>query len=61
MLTVTRKVGEVIHIGDDITIVVKEIKGKQVRLGIKAPEEVVVDRAEIRARRLAAVTQPPAK
>ena len=44
MLTLTRKVGESVCIGDDIKVVVKEVKGKQVRLGIIAPREVYVCR-----------------
>ena len=47
MLTLTRKVGESVCIGDDIKIVVKEIKGKQVRLGIMAPADVYVCREEL--------------
>ncbi len=47
MLTLTRKVGESVCIGDDIKIVVKEIKGKQVRLGIIAPPDVYVCREEL--------------
>ncbi len=47
MLTLTRKVGESVCIGDDIKIVVKEIKGKQVRLGIIAPREIYVCREEL--------------
>jgi carbon storage regulator len=47
VLTLTRKIGESICIGDDIKIVVKEIKGKQVRLGIIAPQDVYVCRDEL--------------
>lgn len=47
MLTLTRKVGESIRIGDEITVVVKEIKGKQVRLGIEAPRDIYVCREEL--------------
>lgn len=47
MLVLTRKVGEGIAIGDDIKIVVMQIKGKQVRLGIKAGADTVVHREEI--------------
>ena len=47
MLTLTRKVGESVCIGDDIKIVIKEIKGKQVRLGIIAPADVYVCREEL--------------
>ena len=47
MLTLTRKVGESIRIGDDIVVIVKEIKGKQVRIGIEAPRDVYVCREEL--------------
>ena len=47
MLVLTRKVGEGIAIGDDVKIVVMQIKGKQVRLGIKAAPTTAVHREEI--------------
>ena len=47
MLVLTRKVGEGISIGDNIKIVVMQIKGKQVRLGIKASPSTVVHREEV--------------
>jgi carbon storage regulator len=47
VLVLTRKVGEGISIGDDIKIVVMQIKGKQVRLGIKASPSTVVHREEV--------------
>lgn len=47
MLILTRKIGETIAIGDDIKIQVVEIKGKQVRLGVKAPKATTVHREEI--------------
>ena len=47
MLVLTRKVGEGIAIGDDIKIVVMQIKGKQVRLGIKASANTIVHREEV--------------
>jgi carbon storage regulator len=47
LLVLTRKVGEGIAIGDDVKIVVMQIKGKQVRLGIKASPTTIVHREEI--------------
>ena len=47
MLILTRRVGEVIRIGDDIAITVVKIKGNQVSIGIKAPDDVPVHREEI--------------
>ncbi|MFV1951923.1 MAG: carbon storage regulator CsrA [Nitrospinota bacterium] len=47
MLILTRKSGESVTIGDDIKITVIEIRGKQVRLGIEAPAELIVHREEI--------------
>jgi len=47
MLVLTRKVGDVIAIGDNINIVVMSIKGKQVRLGIEADKDTIVHREEI--------------
>lgn len=47
MLVLTRKVGEGIAIGDDVKIVVMQVKGKQVRLGIKASPTTLVHREEI--------------
>ena len=47
MLVLTRKVGEGIAIGDDVKIIVMQIKGKQVRLGIKASPNTIVHREEI--------------
>jgi carbon storage regulator len=47
MLVLTRKVGDVIAIGDNIKIVVMAIKGKQVRLGIQADKNTIVHREEV--------------
>jgi carbon storage regulator len=47
MLTLTRKAGQKIRIGDRIEIVVREVRGKQVRLGIIAPEGLPVYREEL--------------
>ena len=49
MLTLTRKVGQKILIGDDIEIVVREVRGRQVRLGIVAPPGMAVFRDELKA------------
>jgi carbon storage regulator len=47
MLILTRKLGENIRIGDKIKIIILEIKGGQVKLGIEAPPHVAVHREEI--------------
>ncbi len=47
MLIFTRRIGEEIRIGDNIRVRIIDIKGKQVRLGIEAPPEVIVHREEI--------------
>ena len=47
MLVLSRKKNESIRIGDDIEIVVVDIKGDQVKLGIKAPRDISVHRAEV--------------
>lgn len=46
MLVLTRRVGESLTIGDGIKVVVMQIKGKQVRLGVQAAQEVKVHRAD---------------
>lgn len=47
MLILTRRVGETLMVGDDITVTVLGVKGNQVRLGVNAPKEVAVHREEI--------------
>jgi len=47
MLILTRRVGESLIIGDDVTITVLGVKGNQVRIGVNAPKDVSVHREEI--------------
>lgn len=47
MLVLTRRVGERVLIGDDIELTVLEVKGDSIRLGIQAPRETRIQRAEI--------------
>ena len=47
MLILTRRVGESLMVGDDITITVLGVKGNQVRIGVNAPRDVAVHREEI--------------
>lgn len=49
MLVLTRRVGERLLIGDDIEVTVLEVKGDSVRIGIQAPRETRIQRAEILA------------
>ncbi|HUN76047.1 MAG TPA: carbon storage regulator CsrA [Steroidobacteraceae bacterium] len=63
MLILTRRSGETVHIGEDVMVTVLAIKGNQVRIGIKAPRSVAVDREEIfeRKRTEGATRQPAAQ
>lgn len=47
MLILTRRIGESVMVGDDITVTVLSVKGTQVRLGIDAPQSVGVHREEV--------------
>ena len=47
MLILTRRIGETLMVGDEVTVTVLGVKGNQVRLGINAPKDVAVHREEI--------------
>lgn len=53
MLILTRRIGECIHVGDDITVMVTQVNKGEVRIGITAPRGVPVHREEIYRRILA--------
>lgn len=48
MLVLSRKVGETIWIGEDVEIVISEVKGEQVKIGVRAPRSIDVVRGELR-------------
>jgi carbon storage regulator len=62
MLILTRRVGETVMVGDDVTITVFGVKGNQMRVGINAPKHIAVHREEIyeriKAAKLTNITQP---
>jgi len=47
MLILTRRVGETVMIGNDVTVTVLGVKGNQVRIGVNAPKDIAVHREEI--------------
>jgi len=59
MLILTRRVGEMLKIGDNVDVTILSVKGNQVRIGINAPKEVTVHREEIYSRIKEEQKQPP--
>ena len=60
MLILTRRIGETLKIGDNVTVAVLGVKGNQVRVGIEAPKSVPVHREEIYERIKREQQGPPA-
>lgn len=60
MLILTRRIGETLMVGDEVTVTVLGIKGNQVRIGVNAPNDVAVHRQEVyeKIQKEANVSQP---
>ena len=60
MLILTRRAGESVRIGSDVEVTVMAVSGRLVRIGIKAPRNIVVDREEVAERKLREQEDPTA-
>ncbi|KZZ72441.1 carbon storage regulator [Oleiphilus sp. HI0130] len=58
MLILSRKPGEALKLGEEITVTVLGVRGNQVRIGVDAPKDMCVDREEIRQKRDAGIPHP---
>lgn len=47
MLILSRRIGETLMVGDEVTVTILEVEGNQIRIGINAPKEIAVHREEI--------------
>jgi carbon storage regulator len=61
MLILTRRAGQTLRIGEDVEVTVMAVNGAQVRIGIKAPRNVIVDREEIAERKRREKDPPPSQ